>query len=135
MSTIRCTVCDRPGAKPDPFYYIWRDRRFDLCRCQHCTHQFVYPLITREEQDIIYSDAYFSANGDWVCGLFGSASYADAEAELRREAREVLAMLPSPPGTLLDVGCAGGVFLDEARAAGFDVLGVEPNATMANSAR
>jgi SAM-dependent methyltransferase len=67
--------------------------------------------------------------------MFGGNSYADAEASLRAEAREILTMLPHPPGKLLDVGCAGGVFLDEARSAGFDVLGIEPNASMAQSAR
>ncbi len=45
-------------------------------------------------------------------------------------------MLPAPPpGTLLDVGCAGRTFLDEARKTGFDVAGIELNASMAQYAR
>ncbi|HEY8506874.1 MAG TPA: class I SAM-dependent methyltransferase [Steroidobacteraceae bacterium] len=119
----------------EPYYYLWRSRRFDIHRCARCTHQFVYPAITREDQALIYSDAYFSEGGDWACGHFDGVGYLEAEKSLRREARDVLGMLPVRQGRLLDIGCAGGVFLDEARAYGFDVVGIEPNATMARTAR
>ncbi len=128
-----CTACGHPSTKPDPFFYDWRDRRWWIHRCPSCTHQFVFPSVGPAEQAAIYADAYFQADGDWVCGLLG-ASYEDAEEELRREAGEVLAMLPTH-GRLLDIGCAGGVFLDCARARGFAVAGIEINATMAERAR
>ncbi len=44
-------------------------------------------------------------------------------------------MLPLSSGRLLDIGCAGGVFLDEARQRGFEVTGIELNASMALHAR
>jgi SAM-dependent methyltransferase len=109
-------------------------RRFWIYRCAGCTHQFVHPPVTREDQAHIYSDDYFSKDGDWVCGIFGT-DYARAEPQLRAEAREILAMLPSPPGKLLDIGCAGGTFLDEARKYGFEVSGIELNSSMAEYAR
>jgi SAM-dependent methyltransferase len=130
----RCTVCEYTPARADPYFYVWRGRRFSIYRCTRCTHQFVHPAVSPEDQALIYGDDYFSKEGDWVCGIFG-ASYVDAEPQLRAEAREILAMLPPPPGTLLDVGCAGGVFLDEARKRGFDVAGIELNPSMAQHAR
>jgi 2-polyprenyl-3-methyl-5-hydroxy-6-metoxy-1,4-benzoquinol methylase len=130
---IACTVCRHPS-KPDPFFYLWKKRRFTIHRCASCTHQFVHPAVTGQDQSEIYSDAYFSSEGDWVCGLIG-ASYVEAEPQLRSEAREVLSMLPASPGWLLDVGCAGGVFLDEARAQRFAVAGIELNPAMAKHAR
>lgn len=134
--TTLCTICRRP-AEPDPFIYLWNGRRFTIYRCTECTHQFVYPPVTPEDQAAIYSDRYFSKEGDWVCGLIG-AGYVDAEAQLRAEAREILGMLPGDQQRsreLLDIGCAGGVFLDEARKAGYAVRGIELNATMAEHAR
>jgi SAM-dependent methyltransferase len=44
-------------------------------------------------------------------------------------------MLPVTAGRLLDVGCAGGVFLHEAQTRGFSVSGLELNASMAEYAR
>jgi len=129
-----CTACGANAAGPDAFYYLWKGREYSIYRCRSCTHQFVHPAISAEDQASIYSDQYFSAGGDWVCGMF-EGGYAEAEGSLRREAREVLAYLAAARGRLLDIGCAGGVFLDEARAAGFVVEGIELNETQAESAR
>lgn len=130
----RCTACDHVSTSEEPFFYEWRGRRFSLFRCLRCTHQFVHPPVSREDQSVIYSDQYFSKEGDWVCGVFRSG-YSDAGPQLTREARLILDMLPSSSGTLLDIGCAGGVFLNEARNRGFDVQGLELNESMAEYAR
>jgi len=129
-----CPVCANAATKPDPYFYVWRGRHFDVYRCTNCAHQFIHPAVTAEDQALIYGDHYFSKEGDWVCGIW-SAGYVDAEQQLRAEAREILGMLPRPPGKLLDIGCAGGTFLDEARKHGFDVCGIEMNAAMAQYAR
>jgi 2-polyprenyl-3-methyl-5-hydroxy-6-metoxy-1,4-benzoquinol methylase len=130
----RCTVCDLEPATREPFFYVWLKRQFWIYRCPRCTHQFVYPSVTPEEQALIYGDRYFSGEGDWVCGVF-PASYVQAEAQLREEAKHILDMLPVQTGRLLDIGCAGGVFLDEARTRGFEVVGIELNPQMAQHAR
>jgi 2-polyprenyl-3-methyl-5-hydroxy-6-metoxy-1,4-benzoquinol methylase len=130
---IVCPACAASGGTIEPFYYRWRGRVFDLARCPTCTHQFVYPPVTPEDQAVIYSDAYFQKGGDWAVGVFPE-SYTDSTPELIKEARAVLAMLP-PGGTLVDLGCAGGLFLHEAQQAGYTVQGVELNAQMAQHAR
>jgi cyclopropane fatty-acyl-phospholipid synthase-like methyltransferase len=86
------------------------------------------------EQEAVYDDRYFTAEGDWVEGVW-PLGYVQAEPQVRREAAEVLDMVPRRGGRLLEIGCAGGFFLDEARRRGFDVAGVELNATMAAHAR
>lgn len=133
MDAATCPVCDGRSAK-DPFYYVWRGRRFWIMRCRSCTHQFVHPSITDEEQELIFRDEYFSAGGGWV-GSCWDLDYVSAESRLRQEANEILGMLPVRSGRLLDVGCAGGVFLDESRKRGFIVDGIELNASMAQHAR
>ena len=78
----------------------------------------------------MYADDYFADGGAWVCG-FWRGSYESNERKLRLEARAALEMLPPTRGKLLEIGAAGGFFLDEARAAGYDVTGIELNQTMA----
>ncbi|MBI4356151.1 MAG: class I SAM-dependent methyltransferase [Candidatus Omnitrophica bacterium] len=55
------------------------------------------------------------------------------EQAFRRLLSEIQALQPS--GRLLDVGCGYGWLLRVAREAGYDVLGVEPSAEVARSAR
>jgi len=134
LEPVSCTVCLARDVRRDPFYYDWRGRRYWIMRCGVCRHQFVHPALAATDQASVYGDHYFSREGDWVCGVW-STDYVSSEPELRQEAKEVLRMLPLAGGHLLDVGCAGGVFLDEARSAGFSVSGIELNASMADHAR
>ena len=59
----------------------WKDRKFWLYRCPRCTHQFVHPPVTPKDQAEIYSDQYFSSEGDWACGMF-ARGYEESTAEL-----------------------------------------------------
>jgi SAM-dependent methyltransferase len=83
---------------------------------------------------MMYDRSYFSDGGGWVCG-FWRGSYESNERHLRDEAIEALKAIPVKSGRLLEIGCAGGFFLDEARKAGFDVSGVELNREMVEHAR
>ncbi len=103
-------------------------------RCRHCSHQFIFPSVTQIEQGMIFTDKYFSALGGWV-GNVWDKDYVSAEPELLEEAEEILDILPVRSGRLLDVGCAGGVFLDESRRRGFSVSGIELNESMVRSAK
>lgn len=134
LAPSHCCVCDHERLSADPFYYDWEGRRYVIYRCLRCSHQFVYPPVRREEQNAIYGDSYFSKEGDWSCGIF-PGGYTESAPQLEEEAREVLDMLPVTTGHLLDIGCAGGVFLNEARARGFLVRGLELNESMAAHAR
>lgn len=127
-----CPICLRQ-AVPAPFFYEWNGRR-RLHRCRGCTHEFVYPSVTATEMEQIFADHYFQAGGDIFDGCW-EGGYDDETDNLEAEAREVLALLPDPGGRLLDIGCAGGVFLATAAAAGWEVHGIEYNTRMAESAR
>lgn len=129
-----CPVCKSPTVSKDPFYYEWNNAQWWIYRCANCTHQFVNPPFTAAEQAMVYTNEYFQKDGDWACGVF-AGSYQDADTSLRTEAQEILSMIPISSGRLLDIGCAGGVFLDVAQNRGFDVEGIEYNQNMALNAK
>src|SRR5262249_56182679 len=70
-----------------------------------------------------YDDGYFSGRQS-----DGYAAYLGAEPVLRREFARTVEFIQrrKPQGRLLEIGCAYGFFLDEARRGGFEVSCIEP---------
>lgn len=98
-------------------------------RCRACNHLFVYPKPCLEKLGEYYDDAAF---------------YAKAEAEELRlvgEARDRISRLNQMAKeyglktVLLDVGCASGIFLDQARKEGWTVEGVELSTVLCEKAK
>jgi SAM-dependent methyltransferase len=94
------------------------------------------PLPSEPELLANFGAGYFE--GAEVPG--GYDSYAADELLHRRNARRRLARIAKSrrglaPGALLDIGCAYGYLLDEARAQGWSVVGVEPAPAAAQRAR
>jgi SAM-dependent methyltransferase len=121
---LACWTCGTTAA-PDA-----RFPNLGYVRCPACDLVFA-PASSRERLRELYGEAYFE---DY--GLEGR--YDDDDAQRRREAQVRVRWLREagpPTGRLLEIGCASGWFLAEARAVGYDVEGIEPAAEMAQTAR
>lgn len=91
------------------------DQGVRVVRCRHCELSFLNP---RPEQSVII-DNYVTMVDE---------QYLREEEGRRASARYILKYLrktKKDKGVLLDIGCAAGFFLDEARKDGWDVYGVE----------
>jgi SAM-dependent methyltransferase len=122
-SAPECWACGAPAALDDVF------APEGLYRCPACGLLFA-PFETPDSLEELYGDAYFE---EYAAG----EAYDEDEAQRRYEARIRVALVQeyAATGRLLEIGTASGYFLDEARAAGFAVQGVEPGAAMASRAR
>ncbi len=102
--------------------------------CTSCGLARLDPLPTSGEAEGVYGRGYFEGQ---VPG--GYDDYVGDESLHRRNAQARLALIrrfwPSRPGALLDVGCALGFFLDEARADGWSASGVDVSPYAADWAR
>lgn len=88
------------------------NKTFRVVRCQNCTHVFCSPIpknIHKNYEEVI------------------DYSYLKYSESLNISARLILPIIKSyiPSGLLLDVGCATGDFLIEARNTGYHVEGLE----------
>lgn len=115
---LACPAC---GARA----VIERFRKTGYCyvACIECGLARLDPLPSEVEAATLYDDSYFVGGGNG-----GYRDYAGDEALHRLNARRRLALLGDAqpdPGQLLDIGCAHGFFLDEARRSGWRVQGVE----------
>ncbi len=84
---------------------------------------FLHPQPTADEITQMYSKEYFE--GDFRCGHAGSYFDEQTQSSLADETLINTIKSYQPRGKFLEIGCAGGAFLDAVRKAGYDVQGVE----------
>jgi SAM-dependent methyltransferase len=119
-----CWLCGTPA--PPAAEYV----RTRLNRCPACGFLF-QPEIALEELRANHDEEYFERYSD-------DGSYDSLGTQRRREARIRLRWMRfhgARFGRLLEIGVARGDFLAEARRAGFEPLGIEPEPATAAVAR
>ena len=123
---VRCPVCNEDRTRPyRASMYRIADVRFDLVRCA-CGMVYVNPRPDGPTLGAMYDDESYYTDG-YNLGV-ETENYFDRRDELvaqyeatsRELAREI-----GQTGDLLELGSAGGFFLEGARRAGFRVKGVE----------
>lgn len=105
---------------------------FPVVRCRECGLVFVGREPGQEDLIDLYDERYYED-----AAHPGYDGYGMAEARKRHHGRTLLDDLESlhARGDLLEIGCAYGYFLDEARERGWRVRGVEPSPHAARLAR
>ena len=125
MSTARCAACGHDRAAR-----LFEKNGWPVHRCARCDLVFVWPLPTPAQLAELYcSGTYFKREG---ADGYGYVDY-DRDHPLWGWVLDTL-----PPGggrPLLDLGCAAGYFLDEARARGWAPIGVDIAASAVAAAR
>jgi 2-polyprenyl-3-methyl-5-hydroxy-6-metoxy-1,4-benzoquinol methylase len=127
VSAVTCRLCGSPEVTlriPLEGYAVYR--------CRTCTA--VFTDLPDEAIEDLYEEEYFSKEFEpYFAALFGDTD----DAPLRRHfSRYFEGLERSVTGRrVLDVGCAGGLFLDVARERGWDVEGVEVSERTATVAR
>jgi 2-polyprenyl-3-methyl-5-hydroxy-6-metoxy-1,4-benzoquinol methylase len=102
-------------------------RRWQVDRCEACTHGFMNPQPSWEELAPYYSETYSAYDPE-----SGHDDEIVAQAQRTGEFRHIKI---TPGDKLLDVGCGGGFFLRIAARLGADVEGVEPSPVAAERCR
>ena len=108
---MNCPVCGSPDRNGG---FHTKDRF--IVTCARCRLQFVDPLTPAA------AEAALEKLGEAFVETYirEEPFYRDY---FRRKVNDLLKV--APPGRILDVGCATGVFLDEGRRAGFQEVGVD----------
>jgi SAM-dependent methyltransferase len=122
-------VCDLCGSNSHELLY--EKDGWPIVRCRSCALVFVGRELSSQDLISLYDETYYEDPD-----AEGYGGYGAAEDRKRHHNRTLLAELErvAKPGTLLEVGCAYGFFLDEARQQGWQVQGLEPSAHAAAEA-
>ena len=129
LETAACPLCNSRDRKATS---AGRDG-LGVVRCRSCGLLFLSPRLREDRMMAHYRDpSYFEGN---ECGY---SSYAGQERSLRLTFRHLLGSLDRrglTGGTLLEVGCGHGYFLDEARSYAERRVGTDLSEVAATVAR
>lgn len=120
---LRCHICSSVRVVDRPFGYRFNGRWLGAMLCKECGIIFLHPQPTAEELTHLYSAEYFEQ--DYRCGH--AESYFDEKTLCTLVDEALLGRIQQrkPRGKFLEIGCAGGVFLNAVRQCGYTVSGVE----------
>ena len=120
VERVRCNLCGVDCAE-----VVRLAPPHAIVRCRRCGLVYLSPRPDPRATRELYERGYFESSSGRQPGY---ASYGRMSAALAREASEKLAQVARhvpPPARLLDHGCGTGIFLEAARARGYDVFGVD----------
>jgi 2-polyprenyl-3-methyl-5-hydroxy-6-metoxy-1,4-benzoquinol methylase len=120
MAQLTCPICGITGEMPS--YFKHGEPRLRLCRT--CSVVFVHPRNSGSELLKQYSSEYFEKNYESTHRF----EYVNPSAEIRKQnffLQGAAKLAGNPAGSVLDVGCGTGRFLEFARSQGWDVTGLE----------
>jgi SAM-dependent methyltransferase len=115
---VQCPVCSSHATE----FYL-EIRGFSIVRCKPCDTAFHPAQPSVQHLREFYSDRYFTSGG-----FESYPDYLKDEPVHRKQAQyhlDQIRKLGIRPGHVLDVGCAAGFFLDEARRAGWATSGCD----------
>ncbi|HMR05994.1 MAG TPA: class I SAM-dependent methyltransferase [Polyangiaceae bacterium] len=137
--TVEAAPCSSSGAAETCaacggrlFLLSYRLTEHVILRCDACGLGSAFPKPTPASLKSLY------ASPDYFQGSAYYLDYVGHAANYRRLAQKVIARVTrhrTPPGRWFDVGAAAGFFMQEAKAAGWNVAGLEPCPEMAQHAR
>jgi len=107
---------------------------FQLVKCENCGFITTDPLPTLDEVKAVYSKQYFVKDGSEQKG-FGyqdvfSIEWNEGQKQVSKLRIRIIRDLLGKQGSILDVGCANGIFLGTAIEKGWNGGGVEINQDM-----
>ncbi len=116
---VPCNICGSEDRSP-----FCPENGLGLVKCNHCGLVYVGARPDPRELYALYGETYFHNNES---GVVGYTDYLKDEGNIRQTFSGRLNWLERfiKPGKLLDVGCAAGFFLDEAKKRGWQVQGLD----------
>jgi len=113
--------------------YFVSHEDFSLYRCCNCQFVFTQDVPIGEEKGRYYESSDYVSHSDAKKGVVNHVYHHVRRIMLRRKTR--LATKGKKQGNLLDVGCGTGYFAASVKRKGWNVVGVEPSKTAAETAR
>jgi 2-polyprenyl-3-methyl-5-hydroxy-6-metoxy-1,4-benzoquinol methylase len=119
------TPCPLGCAHPE-VEWQFPDRAHSIKRCLGCSVVFVHPRLSHTGVDSLYNDSYFEKYKRLpAMGYVNASASKKKMVEYLRRAFSLCKSIQGAAGTLLDVGCGTGRFIEVAQEENWAVAGLE----------
>ena len=129
IQIIQCPAChenDLFSVFPSKDYVVTGEL-FDILECSHCRLRITNPFPDEKEIGRYYESGAYLPHSEEFTGTVNSLYGHVQHLMLYRKRKLVESLTGGSNGTLFDVGCGAGAFLNEMNHAGWDVNGVDSN--------
>ena len=107
---------------------------FKLMHCAACDAKFTQDVPGQEEIGPYYASEAYVSHSDSQKGIINSLYHIIRKRTLKHKRKLVSKFTNKTHGSILDIGCGTGAFLDEMKTNGWQTTGLEPDATARENA-
>ena len=126
-----CPVCKSTQIKPQLSAkdYTVSEEVFSIFACNNCTHLFTQNVAEQNEIGKYYASENYISHSDTQVGFVNKLYHTIRKKTLQGKKRLIENETQKTTGNILDIGCGTGAFLNTMERAGWEIIGVEPDAT------
>jgi 2-polyprenyl-3-methyl-5-hydroxy-6-metoxy-1,4-benzoquinol methylase len=138
-STIHYQACPICASESIGKLYLAKDHTvsdesFEVWRCAKCSGGFTQNVPDAATIGPYYAAESYVSHTDSDKGFINSVYHKVRRFSLLTKKKLVINLVNKPTGTLLDIGAGTGAFVDTMQTGGWQVTGLEPDATAAKQA-
>ncbi len=125
-----CPICQSTELKHflDCKDYTVSKDTFTISECATCGFHFTNPRPTEAECGKYYQSEDYISHSDTKKGLINSLYHYARKFTLKKKLKLITSVSKKENGSLLDLGCGTGAFLNISKENGWKVQGIEPSA-------
>lgn len=125
---IHCPICNSSSFKDylSVEDYTVSNREFTIQRCNNCQFIFTNPRPDQQSIGEYYESKEYISHHDENSSLMTKVYNKVRDYTIHRKVKMIAALQPSK-GTLLDIGCGTGNFLQACKKDGWNASGTEPD--------
>ncbi len=115
--------------------YTVSGKNFPLYKCHQCTGVFTQDIPGQEAIGAYYASENYISHSDTQQGLINRLYHIVRKRTLVAKLALLQSVTGLNKGTIADIGCGTGAFLQTMQAAGWQITGLEPDETARKNAR
>jgi len=115
--------------------YTVSGETFAVYQCNHCGGAFTQDVPAQEAIGAYYASESYISHSDTQQGLINRLYHLVRNSTLLQKRNLVKAITGKDKGTIVDIGCGTGAFLNTMQQAGWKITGLEPDETARKNAQ